>query len=77
ALGLSLIACTSSAPSDVTIDPNADPESVKGSVTVMTPTGELTTEMIAEFNETYPNVDVTVIEEDALKLKSLQAAGTP
>src|SRR3990170_7868465 len=75
ALGVSLIGCSGATTSDTTIDPNADPESVTGTVTVMT-TSELSDEMIAAFNEIYPNVEVTRIEEDSLKLKALQAAGT-
>ena len=77
-MGISLAGCSSnSGSSETSIDPDADPESVTGTVTVMTPSGELTEEMIAAFNKIYPQVKVTVLEEDALKLKALQAAGTP
>lgn len=75
-IGISLAGCASSAPSKANIDPKADPKSVSGKVTVMAPV-ELSDAMIEEFNKTYPNVKVTRIDEDALKLKALQAAGTP
>lgn len=75
-IGISLAGCSTAAPSHTSIDPNADPKTVSGKVTIMTPV-ELSDAMIAEFNKTYPKVKITRIDEDALKLKALQAAGTP
>lgn len=64
-------------PANESIDPDASPESVTGSLTVMRNPGEMKDEQIAEFESMYPNLDVTVIDYDSVKLSSLQAAGSP
>ncbi len=58
------------------IDPNASPESVTGALTVMRNPGEMTDEKLDDFKAQYPNIDLTVIDYDAVKLASLQAAGS-
>jgi multiple sugar transport system substrate-binding protein len=59
------------------IDPTPDPSRVEGTVTVMRNPAEITEETIAAFNEVYPGVEVEAIDYDAVKLKSLLAAGDP
>ncbi|HYY11662.1 MAG TPA: sugar ABC transporter substrate-binding protein [Kineosporiaceae bacterium] len=59
------------------INAAADPASVKGTITLMRNPAEITAATIAEFNKKFPNVKVEPIDYDAVKLKSLLAAGTP
>lgn len=74
---LVLAACSAQPGTGTKIDPNADPKSVKGTITVMVPPGELTPQNIVEFNKEYPKIKVKQIDEDVVKLKALQAAGDP
>ena len=75
-LGVSLAACsqTTEAPAS-SIDTNADPASVTGTITVMRNAGEITEESIARFNEIFPNVTIDPIDVDPVRLRALQAAG--
>lgn len=59
------------------IDAKADPASVKGTVVLMRNPAEVTEEVIADFNEVYPGVEVEPIDYDPVKLKALLAAGDP
>jgi multiple sugar transport system substrate-binding protein len=74
---LVLSACSAPSEAGSKINPNADPKSVTGTVTVMVPPGELTPQNIAEFNKEYPKIKVNQVDEDVVKLKALQAAGDP
>jgi multiple sugar transport system substrate-binding protein len=68
---------SSAAPVSSRINATADPATVKGTVTLMRNPAEITAETIAEFNKKYPGVKVEAIDYDALKLKTMLAAGTP
>jgi multiple sugar transport system substrate-binding protein len=59
------------------INPSADPAAVKGTITIMRNPAEITAETIADFNKKYPGVKVEAIDHDAVKLKSMLAAGNP
>jgi multiple sugar transport system substrate-binding protein len=75
-LGATLAACTTEPEAPVSvIDVNADPESVTGTITVMRNAGEITEELIARFNEDFPNVTIDPIDVDPVRLRALQAAG--
>jgi len=70
-------AATPTASATSRINAAADPSTVKGTITLMRNPAEITAETIAEFNKKYPGVKVEPIDHDAVKLKSLLAAGTP
>lgn len=78
-LSISLAACSTTAdqPAVSAIDTAADPASVTGTITLMRNPGEINEDTIAEFNKTFPNVTVEMIDVDPINLKALQAAGTP
>jgi len=79
-LSISLAACSSASPQPTAaplIDTAAKPASVTGTISIMRNPGEITADTIAAFNKDFPNVKVETIDDDPVKLKALQAAGTP
>ena len=76
-IALSLAACSTTATAKPAIDPKADASKVTGTITVMRNPGEITEAVISEFGKKYPKIKIDAIDYDAVKLKSLQAAGSP
>jgi multiple sugar transport system substrate-binding protein len=53
-------------------------ESMKpGTLTIMSPTGEITPQSLAEFQKAYPKLKITQINTDPTRLNAMLAAGNP